>query len=286
METLKVAYADFWPEWPEENFIEPILREHFNVVVDQDKPDVLFHSRGFYQKPVADNYNCKKILFLGENHRPSQFKTDYSITFDPPTETNFRLPLWQAFILKQRGLKDRLFGEKFQHKDFKFFASFVVSNPSNFIRNGHFDKLSTYKPVQSYGRFKTNDMALVNYSKGKYWRDAKDIFFIKYPHKFMMTYENNSYPWYCTEKIMDAYLAGSIPIYWGDPKVVVDWNLDSFINVTKLGSSWFDAVKAIDQDPALFQAMYDAPIFKDEQKQRHLENMEEFENWLIKNTRK
>ena len=63
METLKIAYADFWPEWNDENFIEPILRKHYNVVIDQQNPDVLFHS--IFGKTEAPKYKCKKVLFLG-----------------------------------------------------------------------------------------------------------------------------------------------------------------------------------------------------------------------------
>lgn len=282
MNELRIAFADFWPEWDQEDFISPILREKYNVIVDQKNPDVLFHSI-FNRMAETPKYKCKKILFLGENWRPSRFGSDYSISFDPHTDTNFRLPLWQAFVLKQRGLKDRLFGNKIQYKPEEFvrFAAFLVSNPSNFIRNGHFDKLSEYKLVSSYGKVKTNDTSLINYSRGKYWRDAKDLFFIKNPHKFMMAYENTAYPYYCTEKIMDAFTVGSIPLYWGDPKVVEDWNSDAFLNITKLGGSWLDAIKKVDQDPAIFKDMYDAPIFKDDQRERHLENMENFKNWII-----
>ena len=97
-----------------------------------------------------------------------------------------------------------------------------------------------------------------------------------------MTYENTSYPYYCTEKLMDAFLVGSIPIYWGDPKVVEDFNLKSFINVPKLGPSWLDAIKEIDQNDDLFQEMYNAPVFSDIQKDNLINNLCEFEEWLYK----
>jgi len=34
--------------------------------------------------------------------------------------------------------------------------------------------------------------------------------------KFTISFENDSYPGYVTEKLLEAYLCGSIPIYWGD----------------------------------------------------------------------
>lgn len=101
-----------------------------------------------------------------------------------------------------------------------------------------------------------------------------------------MTYENTPYPGYCTEKILDAFLVGSIPIYWGDPKVAVDWNNDSFVNASKLGSKWIDAVKKIDQDNVLFRDMYHQPVFKDEQKKKLVENLSEFETWIVEKIKK
>lgn len=279
METLKISYADFWPQWDEENFIQPILKKHFNVVVDQKNPDVLFHSifGGMRETP---NYRCKKILYLGENWRPQRFGSHYSISFDPHSDTNFRLPLWQVYVLLNPDLKFRLF-DRIRVQSFDHFCAFTVSNPSNGLRNNHFDKLHQYKRVESYGKVRTNNMGLINFSKDKYWRDAKDTYFYQNRHKFMMAYENTSYPGYCTEKLMDAFLAGSLPIYWGDPKVSEDWNKNAFIDITKMGPGWIDVVKEIDNNEGLFKSMYDEPIFTDEQKERHLENMSEFEDWLI-----
>ena len=92
METIKIAYVDFWPEWPEENFIEPILKKKYEVVVDQQNPDILVHSV-FNKMRDTPKYKCKKILYLGENHRPHKFGgINYSISFDPRTDTNFQLP--------------------------------------------------------------------------------------------------------------------------------------------------------------------------------------------------
>ena len=100
METLRIWYADFWPEWKDEDFITSILSKEYSVVLDQRNPDVLFHSifNGMRDTP---NYKCKKVLYLGENHRPEKFGANYSISFDPHSETNFRLPLWQVYLLNK-----------------------------------------------------------------------------------------------------------------------------------------------------------------------------------------
>ena len=126
-----------------------------------------------------------------------------------------------------------------------------------------------------------NDFGLNKASRGKYWRDAKDKFFLDHTHKFMMAFENTSYPWYCTEKLMDSFLVGSLPLYWGDPKVKEDWNPKAFINVNDY-RGYLDEIKRIDDNQGYFDEYYNEPVFTEDQKERHLENLESFEKWIIK----
>ena len=279
MEQLKVWFADFWPEWPDEDFITPILSKHFEIVLDKNNPDVVFHSI-FNRMSETPKYKCKKILYLGENWRPEQFGSDYSISFDPTTSTNYRLPLWQVYLMKKPELKERLFNRlNWEENQFVKWCAFTVSNPANLIRISAFQQLNEYKHVESYGRVLMNNRGIHEYSQGRYWRDAKDEYFLRNPHKFMMTYENTPYRYYCTEKLMDAFLVGSMPIYYGDPRVGEDWNTEAFLNLTKGGFP--EAVKKLDQDPIAFREMYQQPVFTEEQKYKHEANMINFESWLI-----
>ena len=282
MDILRVGFVDFWPEWNNENFILPILSKHYNVLLNQSNPDVLFHSifNGMRETP---KYQCKKILYLGENYRPSQFTDQYSISFDPQTDMNFRLPLWQVYILLHPEIKERLFN-RVNHESFDRFCSFTVSNPANFVRNSFFNLMKeTFGQIHSYGKYMPNDFSLQQAPQGKYWRDSKDEFFQKNKHKYSIAFENNSYPGYTTEKLMDAFLEGSLPIYWGDPKIRLDWNQEAFINAGKLGNDVaIELIKVMQRDEKFFRDMYAQPVFTDEQKARHIQNLEDFESWLIK----
>jgi hypothetical protein len=44
-------------------------------------------------------------------------------------------------------------------------------------------------------------------------------------YKFMICFENKSQPNYFTEKLINAYCGGTIPIYWGCP------NIDDYVNM-------------------------------------------------------
>ena len=276
--TIRIWFADFWPEWNVEDFITPILSNEYSVILDKNKPDILFHSI-FNRMQESPKYTCKKVLILAENWRPSQFSTNYSVSFDPYTGTNYRLPLWQMYCLLKPNFIQRLLDRK-TVQDFERFCAFTVSNGSNHLRSTHFDILNKYKKVHAYGKVRTNTLELRKATEGVYWRDAKDNFFLEHPHKFMMAYENTSYPGYSTEKIMDAFLVGSLPIYWGDPKIEKDWNPKAFINVMK-NSNWLDIVKKLDNDKSFWLDMYLEPVFTSEQQERHLDNINSFEQWLM-----
>jgi len=283
MDKLKIWFTDFWPEWNEEDFISPILKNHFELISDRNNPDVVFHS--IFGGQETPKYKCKKILFLGENKRPEQYGSNYSISFDPHSNINYRLPLWQVYILRKPELKERLYNRlNWKEEEFKKWCSFTVSNSANFIRNSVYQQLHNYKHTESYGRYLTNNSALLEYSKGRYWRDAKDEYFLKNPHKWMIAYENSPYRFYCTEKLMDAFLVGSMPIYCGDPRVGEDWNKEAFLDMTR--GFDFDKIKKMDQDPGLFKSVYEQPIFTEAQKFSLEMNISHFEEWLIDTVKK
>ena len=67
----------------------------------------------------------------------------------------------------------------------------------------------------SAGRFLQNDRSLSNQANDLDWHSSK----LKFQHRFRFTIaiENSESPGYATERLMDAFLEGTIPIYWGDP---------------------------------------------------------------------
>ncbi len=67
---------------------------------------------------------------------------------------------------------------------------------------------------------------------------------------------------YVTEKLVDAMLAGCIPLYWGDHRVSEDFNPDSFIDLTPFGDdvgAMVQHVQSIDGSPERLEAIRRAP---------------------------
>jgi hypothetical protein len=95
----------------------------------------------------------------------------------------------------------------------------VVSNANAKRRIDFFNKLSAYKRVDSGGRYLNNIGGPV---------EDKMKFIEKY--RFVISFENESYPGYVTEKIYQPMYKGSIPVYWGSTLIDKDFNTHSFIN--------------------------------------------------------
>ena len=85
-------------------------------------------------------------------------------------------------------------------------------------------------------------------------------------HKFAIAFENVSHPGYSTEKIVQAFAAGTVPIYWGDTQIENQFNEKAFINCHRFDTidEVVRFVKKIDQDDKMYMDMLRTPALKDE----------------------
>jgi len=231
LRTLKVNFCDFWGGFDKykNNFFAEILSRQYDVVITEENPDLLIYSN--YGNEYL-KYDCVKIFFSAENQRPDFTGCDYAITFDYINNArHLRLPLCTLYYIGYIQLK------KFEEltaissreealriwKDKKKFCCIVVSNPHAKRRIRFFKKLSEWKMVDSGGRALNN----IGGPIGGALEDK--IAFIK-QYKFVIAFENSSYPGYTTEKILEPFFAHCIPVYWGNPLIGKDFNTERFIN--------------------------------------------------------
>ena len=75
------------------------------------------------------------------------------------------------------------------------------------------------------------------------------------PYRFAIAFENSVVGGYVTEKIVNAYLAGCIPIYRGHCDIYKYFNRDSFINADDFGSldELAEYVVRVDETPSLYE---------------------------------
>ena len=251
METIKIKFVDFFGSFdPQNNDFTNVLKNRYNVEFSDD-PDYIIYS-GFGYDHLK--YDCVRIFFTGECITPDFNECDYAIGFDRLQfgDRYVRIPLYNMFQYKSDYISLRN-KRQFTIDDIKErgFCSFVVSNCfAKEARAIFFDILSRYKVVASGGRYKNNiGGAVVD----------KRAFLSKY--KFNIAFENCSHNGYATEKITEAFAAGVIPIYYGDPRIVEDFNPDSFLNAHgfKDFESLVDRIKEIDNNDVLYLKMLNAP---------------------------
>lgn len=106
------------------------------------------------------------------------------------------------------------------------FCNFLYSNHVSY-RERFFRELSKYKRVDAPGSSMNNMPSIDTGATTPFW-ETKRNFLGRY--KFTIAFENDVSPGYHTEKILDPMLAGSLPIYFGDPRIAEHFNPLSFVN--------------------------------------------------------
>ena len=232
METLKINFGYFWKDFDKkDNYFTRLLSKRYKVVVTDD-PDFYFFTHSYYNgKRDYLKYNCHRIFFGWENIRADWNICDY--VFDSDFYLNNprhkRYPMWVSYGLDQL-CKPKNIGE-FQQKE--KFCCMLVSNPKAKERIDFFHQLSQYKKVDSGGRYLNN----IGHSVENKMEFIKD-------YKFVISFENSSYPGYTTEKLIEPMFVNTIPIYWGNSRVGEDFNTRSFVNVNDF-KCYDEAIKYI-----------------------------------------
>lgn len=253
MKKIKIKFVDFWPNFDYKNhFLYVELKKMFNVELSDD-PDYLFFS--VFGCEHLKYPNVVRIFYTAENISPDFNLCDYAIGFDYINfgDRYFRFPNYYNYNYNKdfELIKNRK--KLVSNKDF---CCFVYSNSkADPYRERLFQLISTYKEVKSGGRFKNNIGGPV-LDKLKFQQNFK----------FCIACENTNYAGYTTEKILQAFSAGCIPIYWGDPKVKEVFNEKSFICCQDFSTDeeLLNYIKKVDNDDELYYKMLHENVFKDD----------------------
>ncbi len=253
---LRIYFTDFWPVFDmEDNIFVNLLKNKYEVIITPENPDYLFYSVFGYE---FHKYKCTRIFFTGENIRPNFNECDYAFSFEilEGNPRNYRLPQYYQYgnmtELTEITDPEKILAEKTK------FCNFIYSNPLCRKRNAFFKKLSEYKKVDSAGRLMNN----ISYKIGPTPLDKCE--FMR-PYKFTIAFENEEADYYTTEKIYEAMKVNSIPIYWGNPRIDIDFNTDSFLNYYDYGSDekLIEKIIELDQNDDKYIEMLSKPWFKD-----------------------
>ena len=280
---MRVGFSDMWDAFnPEYNFFLLMLRsaqpdlEIIGCKATAECDLVIFGPFGteWLKLPAS----IPKVHFTGENTEP----VDGAILnlgfnhFDMIDDKYLRFPLWITYIDWFGADVDKLVNPKPIPLELctkvraaeigakKKFCAFIVSNPTNAVRNAAFQWLNEYKHVDSGGHLYNNVGDGLFALAGGGGGELKKMEFLR-DYKFCITYENNSARGYTTEKYLHAKAAGCIPIYWGDPAFERDFSTAGCIDARKFKTpeELIAAVKKVDTDDGEWLKRYAVPALDD-----------------------
>lgn len=218
----------------------------------------------FGNKQVKKHPHTITIFFTGEATKVDPEKYDFAIGFEHLNNSNYlRIPLYYQYFEDKINVNYSR-GVCNPHK--KYFACFLNSNGNIqesklseqlfdgvMLRDRIFHQLSLYKRVESGGKHLNNMGKVVSPAKQNKWLSEC---------KFVIAYENQSFPGYITEKPFGAYFNGAIPIYYSDKTAVADLNRKAIIYARdyKTEEDLVNYVKQLDQDDALYCSKWNEKI--------------------------
>lgn len=256
MRPLRITFTDFHRGFdPRDNRIWRALAGRFSLrLVGPDEPSDLLVYSDFGQDHWR--YQGLKVYLTGENMRPDFNECDLAFTpFESADDPRaVRLPYY-AQALRDPGRLLRAAGfDPAAELDRPGFCAFVVSNPKSPERNAFFRLLNRRRRVDSGGRHFNNMGGPV----------ADKMAFIR-RYRFCVAFENTSSPGYVTEKLIEPLLAGSIPLYWGDPEVSRDFDPGCMVNLAAFPdlAAAADYVLELDADRDSRLRLLRSPVFRD-----------------------
>lgn len=252
---FEAAYHETW--------IRRVLEKYYTII-DSNEPDFIFsgciNNEFLYYKNEAI-----KIFSSPENSFPDFNYYDYAI--GTPTLNFGKRYFWFPYSLScvvPEDIENPIYREDlFDRK----FCNFVYSNMSDWeaikIRNSFFTMLSRYRHIDAPGKSMNNMVNCITprYGNGS---SAGKINFIK-NYKFTIAFENAYNDGYITENLTHAFLARSVPIYYGAQDVTNYFNSSSFINCRNFESfdDVIEYIKFLDSNKDEYLKIANARPFSD-----------------------
>ena len=257
IKTVKIYHKNIHKRWI--RLIKKDLEGKINIVINNTEPDYLIYAT-FGCGHTLNKYNKTiKIAFFTENQLPDLNEADYAIGLGHITHLDryFTFP-YIAYYLKKINIKPQdidIIRNKVVNSEMRTkFCAAVISNPQGF-RMKFIKKLNKIKKIDMGGQYRNNVGHFVM-NKIKFLRK----------YKFSIAMENSEGDGYASEKIIDAFLAGTIPIYFGDYMIDEYINPKSYILIRNKGdiTNKINYIMKIDNDDNLYRSILKEKVFIDD----------------------
>ena len=251
------------------------LKDKFIVQFDENNPDYLIYNVFGNDEKNTKYNNAIRIAFYTENRTPDLTDCDYAIGHAHISylDRYFMDPF--SFLRRFNETKDVNF-EKIRNETInnprKKFCSAVITNAFSecidySFRLKFIEELSKYKMVDMGGQYNNNVGGPVK-DKMEFFKD----------YKFSIAMENTEGDGYVTEKIIDSFISGTIPIYYGSYLVEEYINPKAYIYVKGLEDikEKIEYIKKIDNDDELYKSILREKIIINDSLEKMLKEQSDF----------
>lgn len=251
---LRVALDDFVIKGGEMSFFLDILRKTYQVIEVEENPDIVFYSC-FGLKHLRRK-DCVKVFISQENVIPDFNECDYAISCAPISFGNrhfYLPPCFATYLSKTTAPPPSPTSATATRKFCSFLYSQDNSGMGSMLRKDFCERLMEYKNVDCPGKILHNiDIPTLSARFSDNWNQSKIEFLSNY--KFNIAFENSYSEGYVTEKLMDCFFAGTVPIYWGGYHDNLNIPRESMIFVNDYDdfNSVIAAIRELDENDELY----------------------------------
>ena len=246
---IVLYFLDLYNRNYREKWIKSALEDKFIIEFDSEKPDYIFYNVFGCDHLKSKYKDAIKIAHFTENQIIDFNTADYAIGQHHINylDRYYRRPFFIFQLINYTNdnfseIRQKVLDNPIRTK----FCAGVISNTgwTDGFRRIFYKELNKYKEIDMGGAYHNNVGGCV--------RDK--IKFLK-SYKFSLAMENTKADGYVTEKIIDAFLAGNIPIYYGDYMIEEYINPKAFILIKgkKDMMEKIEYIKKIDNDDELYK---------------------------------
>ena len=251
---ISISKVDFLDCSNGDDFFINLLKDDYIIDFNSTYPDYLFYDV-FGCEHLNPRYNNSiKIAYYSENIIPDFNQADYALS---QAHINYldRYYRYPSIILSLSMIN--IINIKKMRKKIKNRTKFCVAMISNNRSSDNFrlsfiSKLNKYKKVDMAGKVFNNI--------GKKIENKKEFLS---SYKFSIAMENSNGDGYASEKIIDSFLSGTIPIYYGDYMIDEYINPKAYILIKgeKDIQEKIEYIKNIDNNKKLYKQILNQKLF-------------------------
>jgi hypothetical protein len=210
--------------------------------------------------------NTKKVLFVMEPDTPGmygKYNVVVSTHTNYPDMSNVIYYPFFFFYLHSHKYLDYILNRRiyFNPENKKKFCIFINSNTRAWQRIDFAKRLMEYKQVDCYAGPLQNQPKF----EARYW--THDFLNLIRQYKFMICFENSDVDGYITEKLANAYLGDTVPIYWGNSNATKFINKKAIVNLEVYNEEninrCLQEIISLDKDDSLYLDKIRKPLLID-----------------------